>query len=276
MTKQETGREIGESIPKCAYCGGAGPFTKEHVFPAWLYKCTKDYDQQWFKGNPNNFTNDEIKIRDTCGPCNHGNLSLLDNYATTLYKDYFGKFAEPGKTIPFAYDFDRLTRWLLKVSYNSARVNKSEDQNELSKLAGYILTGSSKPRHLNVFLRLIIPHRLPPEDYERLQQTQNYQGPKERQPELIRVGAEDSLFKPSLGVCRRVEINAYEFYVLLPRKDDTSRQEWKRLIREFQSLHRGTVRLPPTQSKIPIRSSNVDAFDVIKDQVDKHLGLYLS
>jgi hypothetical protein len=30
----------------CAYCNGSAPMTREHVFPAWLYRETPEYEAQ--------------------------------------------------------------------------------------------------------------------------------------------------------------------------------------------------------------------------------------
>lgn len=148
---------------KCAYCGGRGPFTKEHIYPEWLYKKTTDYDQQFQLATSGKFINGELTIRDTCEKCNTIILSNLDSYVLKLYDKYFNKFVGADEILTFIYDFDLLTRWLLKVSYNSARVHKS-DADELSKYTDYILSGTNRPRHLSVLLRLIIPYRFGPEE----------------------------------------------------------------------------------------------------------------
>ena len=60
-------------------------------------------------------------VRDTCEDCNGGVLSQLDNYASTLDREYFLHIVGSAQNIEFKYDFNRLLRWLLKLSYNDER-----------------------------------------------------------------------------------------------------------------------------------------------------------
>jgi len=63
----------------------------------------------------------EFTVKDVCETCNNGELSKLDRYLCVLYDRYFAKIVEDGTSVEFEYDFGRLTRWLLKISYNSSR-----------------------------------------------------------------------------------------------------------------------------------------------------------
>jgi len=59
--------------------------------------------------------------RDVCGPCNHGPLSKLDGYVRTLYDRYIRHWVVEGQEVELEYDYGKLLRWLMKLSYNSAR-----------------------------------------------------------------------------------------------------------------------------------------------------------
>ena len=66
----------------------------------------------------------EHKIKDVCGPCNHGVLSELDNYGKQLLLDAGALTPSYSKlTLALRYDYDFLCRWLLKISFNSSRTD---------------------------------------------------------------------------------------------------------------------------------------------------------
>ncbi len=53
-------------------------------------------------------------------------LSQLDAYGKSLYDQYFTVPVDFGDTVEFLFDFDRLARWLLKLSFNSGRVHGTD------------------------------------------------------------------------------------------------------------------------------------------------------
>jgi hypothetical protein len=64
----------------------------------------------------------DMTIADVCSDCNNGPLSELDAYICALYDQYFFRFPERGDVVDFEYDWSLLGRWLLKISYNAARM----------------------------------------------------------------------------------------------------------------------------------------------------------
>jgi len=261
-------------MSECAYCGRQGPFTREHLFPKWLYKRTTHYEQQFLLAKPDRFIDSQLTIRDVCGKCNHGALSHLDAYGHKLYDKYFDHFINRNEVVNFIYDFDLLTRWLLKLSYNSARVHRS-DENELSKYINYIITGCNKPTHLAVVLRLIVPYRLRPEDQKYV--PPSLQGLKELPPAFVRIArAEPSPNASRFSVCRMIGINSYYFYVLLPKGVDISRQIWRTNLREFESWFPGTERISAAKNKIMLRASKIDSLEVAERHLLLHQSLYQS
>jgi hypothetical protein len=52
-------------------------------------------------------------------------LSQLDGYICALFDRYFIYLCQRHATVRFEYDYHRLKRWLLKMSFNSARVHES-------------------------------------------------------------------------------------------------------------------------------------------------------
>lgn len=93
--------------------------TREHIWPDWLLKRT-DYDRA-FSARAGKIVGKDQTIRDVCGPCNHGPLSALDGYVRTLYDSYIQHWVVECQHVDFEYDYGKLLRWLMKVSYNAAR-----------------------------------------------------------------------------------------------------------------------------------------------------------
>lgn len=104
---------------QCPYCDGPGPFTREHIWPDWVHRET-GYGVN-FSSRVGKILPSALVIRDVCGPCNNGPLSGLDDSAAALYRDHFQHWVSAGERVLFRYDHGRLLRWLLKISFNSAR-----------------------------------------------------------------------------------------------------------------------------------------------------------
>lgn len=114
------GRRTESTLDKtCAYCGRTGKFTSEHIWPDWLLQRTS-YTRA-FSARAGRIVGRKQTINDVCAPCNNGPLSVLDGGVSQLYDAYFKNWVAEGQAIDFAYDHGKLLRWLLKVTYNSAR-----------------------------------------------------------------------------------------------------------------------------------------------------------
>jgi len=148
----------------CAYCDKTGTkLTKEHLWPASLHRRIDKANQYIFK-EPNIFylsKADKIivaepQVKDVCAECNNGVLSELDAYICQLWDKYFYKIVERGEEVRFEYNYNLLSRWLLKMSYNSARIHNS-DVEHLAKCKGYILGQAPQPDHVMIHLQLAYP-----------------------------------------------------------------------------------------------------------------------
>jgi len=141
----------------CAYCGRFKELTKEHIFPKFLYESLPEYDSMFFeKSKPKVRSYKEMfepKIPDVCEDCNNNKLSRLDSYASKFIKKYCLKIvtSEPKKIF---YNYNLLFRWLLKVSYNSARM--CDNLSLLLEVhCPYILTGLKEPDYIAILAGLI-------------------------------------------------------------------------------------------------------------------------
>lgn len=133
--------EKGTMDAKCRYCnneidGIILTHSEEHIFPNTFYKRLGLKNARYSSYNPADKTNKdkEYKIDNVCNKCNNEILSALDTYiATELLKDC--QFRD---ITNIKINYNNLTRWLLKTSFNSS-------------VFGGIATASYK-KHMNYIL----------------------------------------------------------------------------------------------------------------------------
>ncbi len=131
----------------CAYCKKQAVATREHVIPAFIYRFQKELEGKVIGWNEvaKKMVGSEHQIRDVCEVCNGGVLSELDYYgknflisAGFLTQNYSNLDAD------FTYDYDLLSRWLLKISFNSSRTDRAHSH-LFEKFVPYILENSPTP-----------------------------------------------------------------------------------------------------------------------------------
>ena len=141
----------------CAYCKLERKATKEHIWPKNILAKT-DYVVRYSERAGTTFSGDMI-IKDVCANCNNGPLSLLDAYAAKLYEAYFGKFGPTRESIEFIYDFGKLVRWLLKISYNASR-GTGVDSELLAQYSPVMISEHEcSPVYVEVFVGRIRPEQ---------------------------------------------------------------------------------------------------------------------
>ena len=138
---------------RCAYCGLAARPTDEHIWPNSLID---RYEGGLRTYNPrgNRFYRGDPVIKDVCGDCNSGRLTGLDNYICELFDKSMHRVLLPGESVRMEYNYDKLLRSLLKITYNSSRAMKQPKITEaLARFSPFILNGGY---HRNVSIRLQI------------------------------------------------------------------------------------------------------------------------
>ncbi len=139
----------------CAYCGQVASLTREHIWPRCIIERVPTYVMRYSEKADKVFAADLV-IKDVCSSCNNGGLSALDSYACTLYDKYFHNIVQSSDRVLFEYDHELLSRWLLKVSFNSARAN-SQDEFFHYPLRSFIMGYSPLPSFVSVMLDIVVP-----------------------------------------------------------------------------------------------------------------------
>ena len=129
-------------MSNCAFCKQSGTMTREHLWPAALHARLLAANSQaenafWLRRLEKPIAT-EPQIRDVCARCNNGVLSQLDTYICELFDRSFVHMPARNGSVSFDYDYHRLKRWLLKMSYNSARIHSAPDLEALETARKYI------------------------------------------------------------------------------------------------------------------------------------------
>lgn len=199
----------------CAYCDNPCQPTREHVIPRW-YNDTPGEAVTFSARAPLTHVQGDLIVKDVCGVCNSGVLSSLDSYGKELYERYFAFPVYYDEQIHFEYDGERLTRWLLKLSFNSARAQNA-DVRVLHEYRKVILGESPLTDRIRCWLHLVSPTILEPEARLARPARRHQQGQENtKEPNWFRIGQFRLLEHAGHTLVQRtVLINSFAFTLLI-------------------------------------------------------------
>ena len=128
--------------------------TREHVIPSFIYNFQKRNGEKQIGWNEiiGKMVGGEAKIRDVCSECNNGSLGSLDRYGKellsqsgVLVKNYLKQ------SLQLHYDYDLLLRWVLKISFNSSRIDGAH-RHLFEPFIPFILHGRPRPERNQIGL----------------------------------------------------------------------------------------------------------------------------
>lgn len=248
---------------RCAYCKECQPLTKEHIWPNGFIKRFGS-DGLTYNKKVNRFFKSDPVIKDVCASCNSVKLSSLDTYLCELYDSFFHTVIAPGKSASLEYNYEKLLRGLLKVSFNSVRT-QYEGNGKISaheKFSSYILDGGYKPNDVQLRLLIVtsstmyIPEQgftaqLKP-DFFRCTDI-NYDGPLRNR-----------------FIVRAVIIKSYWFYIVISKRRE-DKAKWNRFNRGFESwlVQPGQILRPGNVSlSIPVNQTTYMHRDLFGSLID--------
>lgn len=200
----------------CAYCDGPGKRTREHVFPDFLLRAAERPGVFYSNAAKGYFEADAV-VKDTCANCNNHILQALDSYVSGLYRKYFERTLVTTRTVRF--DFERLLRWVLKVTFNAQRAFGGTPRN-LVHLRPYMLGQDVRPDSV-MFWGVVM---------QRTWVDGHWKSPRDYRSSDIRIP------ELALGVevkfCHMLVINSFCFIVAdLVRADDDDREKLSAYLR---------------------------------------------
>lgn len=249
----------------CAYCGGPGPFTKDHVWPECFLDRTGRQGAH-FSHQSGRAHGADYVVADVCVQCNNVALSALDDYFCRLYDEYFATAHGRDATVRFAFDYHLLTRALLKIAYNAAR-SAGSDNSYLRVLASYIRSGTTAPPQLAVFAELVSPTAV--------KDPAAPGGIRYQRPTDLYRSAITKLLTPAgdLLHTRFVAVGSFYFHLAFPARA-MSDEDFEGAARELCERITGTIRLTPTETEVLLRSSPQDAISSIVPHLREHSDTY--
>ncbi len=211
----------------CAYCDSYNEITKEHIFSSCLIEMSKVDGARIPESDE--FINPNLTIKDVCIECNNEKISDTDRYICDLYEDYFSKIISEREKLFFSYDFDLLSRWILKTSFNLARASgHSETEGYLERCREYIMGICDIRPEFNLYLLTVKKSEVSDNylEYVNEEADEDYQPPKsvvERgvlEPNIV-AGTElnfgENRDEKELGYI--IIINSYYFIVVFSRPE---------------------------------------------------------
>jgi len=140
---------------QCAYCGSKGPLTREHIWPSCIINRFEN-NLRTYNGKIGKFHRGDPTIRDVCSKCNNEKLGKLDKYLCDIHDENLSDYVKHGDATSLEYDYNLLLRSLLKISYNSYRAHKSDEDNRIHKdFIEYIIGEMGRPRKVMVRLQVV-------------------------------------------------------------------------------------------------------------------------
>jgi hypothetical protein len=188
-------------------------------------------------------------------------LSTLDTYVCSLFDRYFARIPQGYEKVSFEYDYHMLKRWLLKMSYNSARIHNSIDLFVYPPLLQYINGVSlSVGKSVQLFVQLAYPGIVP---HERLAGADPADPPTIWEPQDNRCGHMN--FKvPGIGekLVRAVHLRSYSFFLAFFRPGEKS-EIMKHFGETFLSAMSASALLLPSRPRIDLLCDGMDAWKSI-------------
>lgn len=247
----------------CAYCRQPGMMTQEHLWPACLHRRNFEANDQteklFFLARFNKDVSREPRIRDVCATCNNVVLSKLDDYICQLFDRTLIRSHNRHEVVQFDFDYHLLKRWLLKMCFNSARINKNtRDLDVLESVLPYIMGANQLlGRSIQLFVHLTYPEQVPAED---LRPAYAGEQPVIVVPNINRVG-HIQFAVPGIGkrILRAVHLRAYSFFLAFYRRNE-QRSVQDSFSKDFTMHMDATVLLRPSRQHISLECNGMGAW----------------
>lgn len=224
----------------CAYCKKEEKLTKEHLIPSWyIRENVASTEKRFFLERVDSkFISSDPQVKDVCASCNNAKLGALDNYGRTLYNSIFCVDSFEGDKIKLSVDHEVFVRWLLKLSYNCARIHSS-DVALLAEYSKQMIGDEPLSKDVIVFSMMVSPtvfdqggHRMA---------HRNERG-RCIPPRWFRIGSfripDSNWFD---WIFRHVLINGYCFFLAIPRKGRTSKEDRRSILASMRQKGYGVL-----------------------------------
>lgn len=250
----------------CAFCKTEGELTREHLWPTSLHSRLLKLGEQkqsafWLARLQKEIAG-EPTIRDVCARCNNGVLSNLDGYICTLFDQQFVRIPAYNEVVLFEFDYHLLKRWLLKMSYNSARIHTAADTFAMEAMLPYILGKDDRlGKYTQLFLQMTYSDRVPEEE-----RVPDAELPADALYEPLHHRCGQLAFRvPGVGqkVLRVVHLRAFSFYLAFFKPGEKTA-----VMKDFEQVFTQTIasmtRLYQDQGLVQVHCNGIGAWQSIR------------
>ncbi|WP_207239426.1 hypothetical protein [Pseudomonas sp. GW456-L15] len=224
----------------CAYCSKEEKLTKEHLVPSWyIRENIAPADKSFFLERVGSkFISSDPQVKDVCATCNNVKLGALDDYGKYVYNSLFCVDYFDGEKVKISVEHEKFVRWLLKISYNCARIH-SNDVDLLGEYSKQMIGEEPLSKDVIVFSMMVSPTFF---DQGGPRMAHRSERDSSILPRWFRIGSfripDSNLFD---WVFRHVLINGYCFFLAIPRKGLTLKEDRKSILASMRQKGYGVL-----------------------------------
>ncbi len=211
-----------------------------------------------WREKPEKVVSGEAKIKDVCANCNNIILSAYDSHAKDVLegvnifqKNYLAKEAL------LQYDYQLLSKWLLKVAYNSSRASDKQ-VGEFEKFKDYIVCKSDTCPDYFIACGILKPVKLSKEETENYGEAFGIEKPGYINPFFTRISWIPN--SPKEYTVKQIVIGALVFHVCI-FIGEIERQERKRIKKQYTELCKNMQIISPNKKKLKILQLPISFID---------------
>jgi hypothetical protein len=245
-------------MKKCAYCDKTDvKITNEHIVSKAFIK--KYYEVgRGYSNFEDKYTENFPTVRDVCSKCNNENLNKLDVYFLNFYGKYIPEnIVNSASEIKIEFDFDKLSKWLLKTLYNSERKNAySHLPQKLHRYKNYILGKDSRTKLFRIYLELI--QDKPKEEIRKFHDDKSIEIPDKIN--FLKLGntvIENKLNRESISIVKYFASSNFIFHVFILDIGEQNERSFQVLLNNYLKAHRidRMTFINPTQTQATLKAS---------------------
>jgi hypothetical protein len=261
-------------MKKCAYCDTSKlKITKEHVvnksFIDQYYKVGKGYANVYQK-----YTENYLTAKDVCAKCNNEILGSFDDYFLRFYANNLPvSIVKAGDKFKIQYEFEKLSKWLLKTIYNSERKNAySAIPQKMHLFKDYIIGKENENGLFKIYLEI-----LSDVDYNEWKDLPGLPPNFDGKFNFLRLGTilfHDQMVTGIKDIMKHITSSNFMFHVFILNHDSLSSEGFKLVFQKYL-INLGTNNLyyiDPSKTEINVIASARSIIDNLKDtfEGDKH------
>ncbi|WP_213712428.1 hypothetical protein [Cedecea lapagei] len=248
----------------CIYCGQEGKMTREHILPSFIYEyqySTAAGKTIGWQEKSQKMIHGEAKIKDVCFHCNNVVLCDLDGYVKNML-ERSGFFTECflKDKVTIDYNYSLLSRWLLKVAFNSSRASEKKLP-FFDKYKDVILGKSANFSGFAISSGLFKPLKLTPSEMKKYSHNFKAHSSGYANPFFGRISWAE--FESTEYSVKQIVIGAAIFHVLA-FKDDLHRDRKKGLVNEYLEVCKGMTLIRKNKSKVDVIQTPITFLDSMK------------